>query len=198
MSRVQVLDGFTAYGIAVKHGFQGTETEWLESIPATIGENGNWWVDGKDTGVLADPAKLLSLTQRAENAAIHQPYPDTNTGTWWCWDAEAGAYTDSGIKAKADELKIAGPDVLGGVQPVAKTDTMTIPVGVDDAGRLYSGKDPDVDRLKSDLVQLSEAKADKEFVINIFEQLKVLIEAGKTDESIAVLDEAILDLAILA
>ena len=40
--------------------------------------------------------------------------------------------------------------------------------------------------------------ADKEFVIDIFEQLKVLIADGKTDEAIAVLDAAILDLAILA
>ena len=46
--------------------------------------------------------------------------------------------------------------------------------------------------------QLSEEKADKEFVVSIFEQLKVLIEAGKTDEVIAVLDEAFLDLAVLA
>lgn len=77
MSRVQVLDGFTAYGIAVKHGFHGTEEEWLESLRA----NGN-------------------------------------------------------------------------VNPVAADETMTIPVGVDDAGRLYSGKDPDVDQLKSDLAKL--------------------------------------------
>lgn len=40
--------------------------------------------------------------------------------------------------------------------------------------------------------------ADKEFVIDIFEQLKALIADGKTDEAIAVLDAAILDLAILA
>lgn len=40
--------------------------------------------------------------------------------------------------------------------------------------------------------------AGKEFVIDIFEQLKVLIADGKTDEAIAVLDAAILDLAILA
>lgn len=33
---------------------------------------------------------------RAEAAAVHQPYPDATTGTWWCWDAEAGAYRDSG------------------------------------------------------------------------------------------------------
>ena len=45
---------------------------------------------------------------------------------------------------------------------------------------------------------LSKEKADKEFVVGIFEQLKALIEAGKTDEAIAVLDEAILDMAVLA
>ena len=27
----------TAYGIAVKHGFPGTETEWLESLKGTPG-----------------------------------------------------------------------------------------------------------------------------------------------------------------
>lgn len=46
--------------------------------------------------------------------------------------------------------------------------------------------------------RLSKEKADKEFVVSIFEQLKALIEAGKTDEAIAVLDEAIFDLAVLA
>ena len=49
-----------------------------------------------------------------------------------------------------------------------------------------------------DVSGLSKEKADKEFVVSIFEQLKALIEAGKTDEAIAVLDEAILDLAVLA
>lgn len=39
---------------------------------------------------------------------------------------------------------------------------------------------------------------DKEFVIDIFEQLKELIADGKTTEAIAVLDAAILDLAVLA
>lgn len=74
MSRVQVLDGFTAYGIAVKHGFYGTEEEWLESLRA----NGN-------------------------------------------------------------------------VNPVVADETMTIPVGVDADGKLYAGKDPEVDRLKEQI-----------------------------------------------
>lgn len=86
--------------------------------------------------------------KRAENAAIRQPYPDESTGTWWCWDIESGAYVDSGIKTNADELHVAAPDVLGGVQPVAKTDTMTIPVGVDETGKLYAGKDPEVEAIK--------------------------------------------------
>lgn len=51
-----------------------------------------------------------AAADRAENAAIHQPYPDETTGTWWVWDMDAGAYTDSGIKAKADEF-IAGDGI---------------------------------------------------------------------------------------
>ena len=31
---------YSAYGIAVKHGFQGTEEEWLESLKGTQGEKG--------------------------------------------------------------------------------------------------------------------------------------------------------------
>ena len=35
--------------------------------------------------------------KRAEDAAARQPYPNEETGTWWVWDAEAGAYRDTGI-----------------------------------------------------------------------------------------------------
>jgi hypothetical protein len=39
------------------------------------------------------------------------------------------------------ELPVANPDTLGGVQPVAKTDKMTNPVGVDALGGLWSAGD---------------------------------------------------------
>ena len=50
-------DGLSAYELAVKYGFEGTEKEWIASLqgndaPGTIpviGDNGNWWIDGKDT-----------------------------------------------------------------------------------------------------------------------------------------------------
>ena len=32
----------TAYGIAVKHGFTGTETEWLESLKGEKGDPVTW------------------------------------------------------------------------------------------------------------------------------------------------------------
>lgn len=46
----------------------------------------------------ADDAKKGSeaARDRAEAAAIKQPYPNAETGTWWTWDADKAAYVDSG------------------------------------------------------------------------------------------------------
>lgn len=51
-------NGKSAYEIAVDHGFQGTEEEWLVSLKGAtpyIGENGHWFVGALDTGVIASP-----------------------------------------------------------------------------------------------------------------------------------------------
>ena len=63
-------DGLSAYEIAVKNGFEGTEAEWLASLAGedapsttpTIGNNGNWWVGGKDTGVKAEGNDIINNT----------------------------------------------------------------------------------------------------------------------------------------
>lgn len=68
MSKTIKLGPVSAYALAKKHGFVGTEAEWLKSLGAHIGENGNWWVGNEDTGVLADPAELSKLTQQAQTA----------------------------------------------------------------------------------------------------------------------------------
>ena len=53
--------GLSAYEVAKKNGFTGTESEWLDSLigpegaTPEIGDNGNWFVKGKDTGVSATP-----------------------------------------------------------------------------------------------------------------------------------------------
>ena len=41
-------NGKSAYEIAVEHGFNGTEAEWLESLKGTNGTNGTNGKDGKD------------------------------------------------------------------------------------------------------------------------------------------------------
>ena len=54
-------DGESAYDIAVRNGFVGTEVEWLESLRGQdgdtpyIGSNGNWFIGQTDTGVEATP-----------------------------------------------------------------------------------------------------------------------------------------------
>lgn len=68
MSKTINLGPVSAYALAKKHGFVGTEAEWLKSLGAHIGENGNWWVGDNDLGVLADPAELSKLTQQAQTA----------------------------------------------------------------------------------------------------------------------------------
>lgn len=51
------------------------------------------WVDQ----VLQAGVDAKDAANRAETAAVRQPYPNDQTGTWWVWDAEADAYTDTGI-----------------------------------------------------------------------------------------------------
>ena len=50
-----------------------------------IGSNGNWWINGVDTGY------------SAEGDDGHSPYVNTTTNTWWEWDADIGGYHDTGI-----------------------------------------------------------------------------------------------------
>ena len=58
------LQGKSAYEIAVDNGFIGSEVEWLESLigqTPTIGDNGNWFIGDKDTGISAKPDALAPV-----------------------------------------------------------------------------------------------------------------------------------------
>lgn len=45
--------------------------------------------------VLKAEANAENAAERAESAAIHQPYPNMETGTWWVWDYDKGEYVNS-------------------------------------------------------------------------------------------------------
>lgn len=50
--------GKSAYEIAKDNGFEGSESEWVESLQGkspSIGENDNWFIGETDTGVSAKP-----------------------------------------------------------------------------------------------------------------------------------------------
>lgn len=52
------LKGKSAYEVAQANGFTGSEKDWLVSLVGVtphIGENGHWFIDTKDTGVIASP-----------------------------------------------------------------------------------------------------------------------------------------------
>jgi hypothetical protein len=56
--------GQSAYEIAVKNGFKGTEQEWLHSLSPYIGKNGNWFLGNEDTGVPASAdISMIALTE---------------------------------------------------------------------------------------------------------------------------------------
>lgn len=47
--------------------------------------------------ILEASEEAQKAAERAETASGHQPYPNTETGTWWVWDGEINAYKDTGV-----------------------------------------------------------------------------------------------------
>ena len=101
---------------------------WVKDAP----EPQNSWfvqvVDARD--------EALAAAIRAENAAIHQPYPNTDTGTWWVWDEKAETYVDTGESSQgptgitvdgtelpAEDGKVALPIVTDTSESVATGDS---------------------------------------------------------------------------
>ena len=63
----------TAYGIAVKHGFYGTEEEWLQSLKGEKGDPGGVLsVNGKDGVVALTAAALMMLPRKPSWAMLLQ------------------------------------------------------------------------------------------------------------------------------
>lgn len=73
---------------------------WMTKVLPALGPAGETppeaqqgWVDQ----VLQAGTVATEAADRAEEAAVRQPYPNAETGTWWVWNAESGAYEDTGI-----------------------------------------------------------------------------------------------------
>lgn len=65
-------------------------------------------IAAKDT---AESAKggAIEAANRAEDASVKQPYPNTETNTWWVWDVASGSYRDSGVTSLGADGKPGEP-----------------------------------------------------------------------------------------
>lgn len=70
--------GLSAYQIAVNHGFSGTESDWLSSLKGDsgytpyIGNNGNWFVNGVDTGTSATGTVKITSGNNSSEIVIDE------------------------------------------------------------------------------------------------------------------------------
>ena len=116
---------------------------WMTKVLPALGdasetppEAQQGWVDQ----VLQAGAAAAEAADRAEEAAVRQPYPNAETGTWWVWNAESGAYEDTGISygtgdsggGVTDHEKLTGRDK-------ADQHPMSAITGLEDA---LAGKQP--------------------------------------------------------
>ena len=98
----------TAYGIAVKHGFTGTETEWLESLKGEKGDPVTW---KGQYGTLEELKQARPAGEAGEAYLV-------GTHLYW-WDAGAGAWVDAGsFQGPAGPAGPAGPQGPQGPQGV--------------------------------------------------------------------------------
>lgn len=65
-------DGASAYEIAVEHGFEGSEAEWLESLHGSDGQ------DGKDGTIVSIETRVVEMPRRRTLVEIHAMDPATH------------------------------------------------------------------------------------------------------------------------
>lgn len=70
--------GLSAYQIAVKYGYEGSESDWLTSLRGDpgytpyIGDNGNWFVNGVDTGTSATGTVKVTSEKSSSEIIINE------------------------------------------------------------------------------------------------------------------------------
>ena len=135
----EIGDGKSAYELAVYYGYTGTEKEWLESLNGKDGSTvtldtatKHWFLDGKDTGVLAegitpsiDPTTkhwMLGTVDTNILAEGKTPYIDLATKHWMIdgTDTNVVAEGEDGITPSIDLS--SGNWVLGGTDTGIKAE----------------------------------------------------------------------------
>lgn len=125
----------SAYAIAVKHGFTGTEEEWTSALEASIAA-------AAEEAAAAGASAAAAKDSAAKAAAALTRAPKIGEGgTWLIWDAATGAYADTGYEAKGADGATGAVGAAGrGISSFAKTGveaaSITSPAQVSDIWRM--------------------------------------------------------------
>lgn len=142
-------DGKSAYEIAVENGFEGTETEWLESLHGYTPVRGvDYWTEpdkeeivadvleqlSEGGGDIADLATLTAKVEELETALNDHLYPYSKITVYanGLGTKERGVVVDSvkvgwSMNRNPKSLKISGTDIDGEIELDVGTRSFNIP-----------------------------------------------------------------------
>ena len=95
LSGAQGIQGLSAYQVAVQHGFEGTEDEWLISLKGEKGETGPKGDKGDtgEKGEKGDPGSDASVTKQNVEAVLTGDITSHNHDSRYISKSNASAYT---------------------------------------------------------------------------------------------------------
>lgn len=99
-------DGESAYEIALRHGFVGTEEEWLESLKGSDGSNGKDGTDGEDGKDGQGGTVAIPDSDRAYNLALLSAvsiYCDFTVSNGWLGQTKTATSAGSGVIYQLDK-----------------------------------------------------------------------------------------------
>ena len=111
-------DGKSAYQIAVEHGYQGSESDWLSSLKGDKGDKGN-------TGSKGNPGQDGADGKSAYAIAVEHGYEDSEKKWLLSLKGEKGDPGDRGLqgvpgeKGEKGDAGVAGKDGTDGFSPIA-------------------------------------------------------------------------------
>ena len=98
------MTGLSAYEIAVKNGYSGTEAQWLTSLVGATGTSISSITKTSTSGVVdtytikfSDNTSTTYIITNGKNAYS----PKIQDGNWWVFDDSTGSYVDSGTSVSS-------------------------------------------------------------------------------------------------
>lgn len=105
-----VAKGMSAYDLAVKHGFQGTESEWVESLSKASEDAAEVALEAAEkteTAIRNANTATKEATKQADRAKGYADNPaKIVNGLWYTWDEASDSYKNTNIQAIGDPFEI--------------------------------------------------------------------------------------------